>query len=304
MATARSSGMKKILAAFPLLLIVGSACSSAPVAGEHSAQVSASVTAVPTGVACIAIDAGVAEEPLFTQRFDVAAGKATTLNMTGLPSGAVTFSAFAYATACASVTATSTATWASQPVLATLASQSVTNISLVLRPAAAAAIGVTFASCPQGQGSCDGTTCTSLSTDANNCGACADVCPQTRSPATGMAVSQGVCVAGACQACATGATLCAQGCRDLSNDATACGSCANVCPSTRSPVTGLAVSQGLCTAGSCSQQCVAGATQCASGCKDLSSDPNACGTCANVCPTKLNATGKMVQESCVAGACQ
>jgi len=300
--------MNKLLAAFPLLLTITAApaaCSSAPPASaEHTAQVSASVTAVPTGVACIAIDAGVAEEPLVTERFTVAAGQSTTLNMTGLPSGAVTFSAFAYSTACASVTSTSIATWASEPVLATLASQLVTSINLVLRPAGSAAVGVTFSSCPQGEGSCDGTTCVTLATDPNNCGGCGTLCPSTHS-ATGAVLAQGTCVAGVCGLqCATGNQQCPTGCEDLATDIDNCGSCGNECITTHS-ATGAVLSQGVCVAGSCEQQCVAPTTQCpGGGCENLATDIDNCGSCGNECLPKTGATGKVTPATCVAGECQ
>jgi hypothetical protein len=299
--------MKKLLALLPFLAFAAAtsaACSSAPPAADDTAQVSASVTAVPTGVACIAINAGVAEEPLVTERFTVTAGQSTTLSMTGLPSGAVTFSAFAYPTACASVTGTSTATWVSEPMLATLASQSVTSLELVLRPAGSATIGVTFTSCPQGEGSCDGTTCVTLTTDPNNCGACGNVCPVSHA-ATGTLIP-GVCAAGACALpaqCTAPTSQCPSGCTSLQSDVNNCGSCGNACPSTHS-ATGAVLAPGICVAGSCELQCATGSSQCPSGCVNLQTDVNNCGSCGNVCVTTHSPTGAVLEQGmCVAGSC-
>lgn len=125
------------------------------------------------------------------------------------------------------------------------------------------------AGCPQGQMLCNG-VCVSVSTDANNCGACGTAC----------GTGQG-CINGACT-CPGELTSCSGACVDTSQDPANCGACGTICSN-----------GGLCTQGAC--QCQSGLTSCPSGCANLQSDGNNCGACGTVC------SGGAV---CSAGSCQ
>lgn len=124
------------------------------------------------------------------------------------------------------------------------------SILILLAGAASSAIFSTDPVCPSGttpcNGSCinetiscnrtcsDGTilcngTCVATSTDAQNCGACGNVC------------SLGTfCIKGNCS-CMAGLALCNKTCTDTSIDPRNCGECGNVCP-------GFAIcNQGTCS---------------------------------------------------------
>ena len=68
-----------------------------------------------------------------------------------------------------------------------------------------------FTCCPAGTACCNG-TCTSLSSDPHNCGACGNVCP----------ASAAICDQGACRDCPPGT--------DFLWDSRNCGGCGIVCP--------------------------------------------------------------------------
>jgi len=73
--------------------------------------------------------------------------------------------------------------------------------------------------CPTGTACCNG-TCTPVNSDANNCGACGNVCP----------ASTPVCIQGTCGNCPPGLTNCSGYCAYLPNDSGNCGACGFVCP--------------------------------------------------------------------------
>jgi hypothetical protein len=122
--------------------------------------------------------------------------------------------------------------------------------------------------------------CTDLGWDANNCGACGNVC------------ASGVCEAGVCApaGCGSGLAYCPSrqisigfdnqpyelpaGCYDLFSDRDHCGSCDVTCPTTVG-----------CYAGECTlPPCEGGLIRCdGAGCVELLSDPNHCGACDIVC---------------------
>jgi hypothetical protein len=122
-----------------------------------------------------------------------------------------------------------------------------------------------------GNGVCQGCSqvcggqCTDFGSDHANCGACGTVCLGTET-----------CTAGACVPCAV---ACAGACVDLASDGANCGSCGNACAPSET-----------CTSGAC----VACPMLCWGSCVDLTSDKNNCGSCGNVC-----AAG----DSCTGGAC-
>ncbi len=75
-----------------------------------------------------------------------------------------------------------------------------------------------FVCCTTGTACCNG-TCTSVNSDANNCGACGNVCP----------ASTPVCIQGTCGNCPPPYTVCSGVCTSLMNSASNCGACGFAC---------------------------------------------------------------------------
>src|SRR6202021_1572973 len=125
------------------LVAIAAACSSSAEGGDGDvAQASAAITQVPPQVACVEIVV-VGSRPV-DSKFSVASGQSSVVNLTTLPVGSVTFTAYAYASACSSVTTGASATWLSAPVAATLSAGTVTNVTLALVLNGTAAVGVNF----------------------------------------------------------------------------------------------------------------------------------------------------------------
>ena len=90
-----------------------------------------------------------------------------------------------------------------------------------------------YACCPTSAACCNG-TCTSVNSDANNCGACGNVCGG----------STPYCIQGACRECWIGGTKCSDGCRSLLWDVANCGACGYQCDYGLSCVYGTCQGQG------------------------------------------------------------
>ncbi len=127
------------------------------------------------------------------------------------------------------------------------------------------------AGCGAGMTLCSG-QCTSLQTDAVNCGTCGSRC------AAGQ-----VCQAGAC-GCRTGETVCSATCVDTTSDVKNCGACGTAC------ATGT-----VCSASKCANGCGSTLTLCGSSCVDTTGNSLDCGACGKACPS---------DQFCYAGACQ
>jgi len=148
--------------------------------------------------------------------------------------------------------------------------------------------------CPLGQTPCDG-QCVSLDTDPRYCGSCDISCTFPHASASCVA---GNCRLGTCEAswgnCNSEES---DGCEhDLSNDVGNCGSCNTECsPPPNSTAT--------CQAGSCSFVCLQDFANCdnnaSTGCeRNLSIDPDHCGSCEFECPAPPNATATCVDGNC------
>ena len=138
------------------------------------------------------------------------------------------------------------------------------------------------ASCNAGSSDCDGDPtdgCEDTSSDAANCGMCGNLC-------RGRPNAVGVCTGGSCS------TMCNEGYADCD------GSPGNGCECDPPPG---AVS--TCNGRDCEWTCASGFTDCdgiaTNGCEVATgTDPDQCGTCGNVCPTRPSAT-----RTCAGGVC-
>jgi hypothetical protein len=137
--------------------------------------------------------------------FDVVPGSAASLQLADVPVGELTLSAHAFGAACAGIAGTQ-ATWAGSGVAVTVRAGEVTPAALTLEPVGGIDVGIGFGSdggadmgapadmatpadmtapadmtpsCAAGFLLCDG-RCVDPSSDAQNCGACGQVCASGR----------------------------------------------------------------------------------------------------------------------------
>lgn len=150
---------------FAALLVVGCASvaciASSPSEEEDLGEASAAVTNVPGDVGCIVITA--TGNRVAERRFDVVAGASSILKMNGLPVGSVVFRGDAYAGACSALTSTSSPTWVSDPVSASLVASVDVPVKLSLRRNGSSTVSVDFedgpdAGDPDADGGTDGAT--------------------------------------------------------------------------------------------------------------------------------------------------
>jgi hypothetical protein len=100
------------------------------------------VQTVPSDIRCITIDA--AGTRLQSERFSVTPGAGTTLTMRGVSPGSTKFTGASYPVTCDSITTASVPSWIADAVTVTIVAGTQTNITLVMRPAGLAGIGVDF----------------------------------------------------------------------------------------------------------------------------------------------------------------
>jgi hypothetical protein len=158
---------------------------------------------------------------------------------------------------------------------------------------------------------CCNMTCTSVSTDAQNCGGCGNACAPS-----GDSCQGGTCLCAGGSTCDAPRTCCALlGCVDLTSDPFNCGACGNACNPGETCVSGSCACDGgaACGAGGlcckdtgCSStgSCPCGASACnspntccddvAGTCVDEKTDNANCGGCGVTCASPL---------SCANGAC-
>ena len=127
-------------------LVTGCGAGNDGSANAESAEVGsifATLTTVPTGVACVQIV--LTGSTTKTQNFTVSAGMTPVLlNVGALAPGPVTVTVKAFNLACSAVLATSSPTWASLPVNATVTPGAAAQIDVTLRPAVPTSIAVDF----------------------------------------------------------------------------------------------------------------------------------------------------------------
>lgn len=173
-----------------------------------------------------------------------------------------------------------------------------------------------------GQTRC-GPECVNLVTDRDNCGTCRNVCPA----GTACARCRGAACASepVARCCRNGLTNCGGACRDLQTDEANCGVCGNACGpnqtccagtclNLRTNAANCGVCGNACAVGtqSCSpcsgpdcngkavaRCCPNGRSNCGGTCRDLQTDPAACGSCKLSCPPGR----ACVDGNCAAGPC-
>jgi hypothetical protein len=149
-------------------------------------------------------------------------------------------------------------------------------------PVAAAAV-----MCPAGFADCNG-ACRDITSDVLNCGGCGFSCPESS-----------ICKDSQCL-CREGFAACNGKCQDVTNDTANCGACKNQCSVNEKCTNGVCTAPGSSSTGTNGQNAAVAScedparTVCGDFCYDLTSDPQNCGFCKNVCAGGLN---------CVSGVC-
>lgn len=109
-------------------LLAAAACGGVE---EPLTEATLSLTQVPTGVACVLVEADGPARSV-ARSVDVGAGAASTFTLSGLPVGAVVFTAHAYASSCGALTGGASWTWFAAPATAMLTAGSVAQVALTL----------------------------------------------------------------------------------------------------------------------------------------------------------------------------
>jgi hypothetical protein len=104
-------------------------------------EATATITQVPTGVACIQIQ--VVGTRTVTKNVDVMPAQSSVVPLPGLPVGADTFSATAFAAPCPMIGG-AIANWASDPVVAVVSAGAVVSVTLPMHGVGNANVGVDF----------------------------------------------------------------------------------------------------------------------------------------------------------------
>ncbi len=150
--------------------------------------------------------------------------------------------------------------------------------------------GTCVQECPAGEVLCNG-VCVNTSTDVNNCGSCGAACPSGQACVSGTCVATGVCTPGATRPCYSGPAGTA--------NVGICRSGTQICDSTGQ--------WGACLGEVLPQPEVCNGLD--DDCDgvvdngfDLTTDPNNCGSCGNVCFAPNASTG-CTNGNCVIVAC-
>ncbi len=116
------------------------ACHAEPIADAPVGHVTARISQVPAGVACVSIT--VVGDRTVLHSADVVAGQPAFLQFDDLPVGLDAFSAAAFGMSCSSINGAQP-TWATtQPFYASVSQGGVTALTLTLQPTGGAVIGI------------------------------------------------------------------------------------------------------------------------------------------------------------------
>lgn len=159
----------------PAALLIACAGGGGTSEPEMLGEARIAIVQVPADVRCASVV--VTGNRTVQKSFDLVPGQASTLSLTQLPIGAVTFTASAFDSACSAVTAASVANWLSEPVPTTLASNVASDVTLKLKRNGRANVNLDF-------------------DDGPSCGANGVAC------ASNSDCCSAICTAGACSAMA------------------------------------------------------------------------------------------------------
>src|SRR5262245_10465571 len=101
--------------------------------GEEVEEVLVALSAVPSGVQCVRVQAAVAANPPVVVAAPVTSGMSFILSLGRLPAGDALFTADAFTFACSAVSATTSPDWVADPVTATLLPGVATTVELFFR---------------------------------------------------------------------------------------------------------------------------------------------------------------------------
>src|SRR5258708_7105571 len=110
--------------------------------GSSTGQLELAITAAPPDGTCIQVV--VAGTRTVERDIDVKPGESTVLSLGGLPLGAITVSAKAFAGMCAALTSTSVPTWVGAPVTTTLFTGIIGKVDITLVRNGRLSVGVDF----------------------------------------------------------------------------------------------------------------------------------------------------------------
>jgi hypothetical protein len=133
-------GVGLTLAAMAAAVVDG--CASKPADPEDIGVVRLELTSIPSDVSCLRLTATGART--VTQQFDVTPGSDASLLVTGLPTGTVTITAYAFAAACATAGDVTTANWFSDPQTLNVSTSDIVDLSLVMHRNGRVRVGVDF----------------------------------------------------------------------------------------------------------------------------------------------------------------
>ena len=138
--------------------------------------------------------------------------------------------------------------------------------------------------------------CTNTQTDPNNCSGCGYVCPTGWSCVYGGCTPPASCHGG--PVCTGVDQCCPSGCTNISTDPSNCGSCGDVCPHGDTCVGAVCTPPASCHGG---PVCTGVDQCCSSGCTNIDTDPNNCGSCGNQCAYGAPCVGAVCQPTCNGG---
>ena len=130
-------------------------CSSSPASPPDVGQAQITLASVPGDVACVAITASGSRT--VAKSLEARSGETASLVIGGLPLGAVTFTAVAFAEICSAVLPEHVATWVSDAQVVTLEKGVIASVTLVMHRNGLASVSVDFADDGGGSGGQVGT---------------------------------------------------------------------------------------------------------------------------------------------------